>query len=278
MNQPDTARVPVPHVVAEDDGGVVAVEVVGSLGHAKFPDLCVKCGTPADRTLAISKLFYHDNGDSPGYFYASGVAAPACPACIQAHERELRPIAPEVRSRLLRKWALESLPYVFPLGANLWFLTIFVPKALEAVREGTDPAEMAIWGGVSAFFGLLALMFWGLIMKKGRPLILAPADTYARWVQVVKGPLGSRLIAATDPTPVMGSVDFTADISEMFEPERHRFTFRNYEVAARFGELNADREWDPASTRAQLARRGRMVVTGLVALAVIYALLAEFVF
>ncbi|HEU0078628.1 MAG TPA: hypothetical protein VFQ76_13310, partial [Longimicrobiaceae bacterium] len=269
-------HVPVEHVVAEDDGGVVAVEVVGSLGHARFPDLCVKCGTPADRTLAISKLFYHDNGDSPGHFYASGVDAPACPACMQAHERELRPIAPEVRSKLLRKWALESLPFVFPLGVNLWILTIFVPKALEAAREGTDPVEVAIWGGVSAFFGLLALMFWGLIMKKGRPLILSPADTYARWVKVEKGPLGSRFVAATEPTPVMRAVDFTADVSEMFEPERHRFTFRNYEVAARFGELNADREWDPASTRAQLAVTGRKALIGLVVLGVIYALVAEF--
>ncbi len=274
MSQPETVHVP---VAAEDDGGVVAVEVVGSLGHARFPDLCVKCGTPANRTLAINKLFYCDNGDNPGYFYASGVAAPACPACIRAHESEQRPIAPEMRSKLLRKWALESLPFVFPLGVNLWFLTIFVPKLLEAVREGTDPAEMAIWGGVSALFGLLALMFWRMIMQKGRPLILAPADTYARWVRVEKGPLGSRLVAVTDPTPVMRSVDFTADISEMFEPERHRFSFRNFEVADRFAELNADREWDPASTRAQLARRGRMAVIGAVALAVIYALVAEFI-
>jgi hypothetical protein len=278
MSQPETVHVPVPHVVAEDDGGVVAVEVVGSLGHARFPDLCVKCGTPADRTVAVNKLFYCDNGDNPGYFYASGVSAPACPACIQAHERELRPIAPEVRSRLLRKWAVAALPYVVPVGVIAWMLTLFVPNLLEAVREGTEPVEMAIWGAVCGFFGLLGLMFWGLIMKPGRALILSPPDTYARYAQVEKGPLASSFIVPAEPTPVMRAVDFTADVSEMFEPERHRFTFRNYEVAARFGELNADREWDPASTRAQLARRGRMVVTGLVALAVVYALLAEFVF
>lgn len=278
MSQPDTARVPVEHVVAEDDGGVVAVEVVGSLGHARFPDLCVKCGTPADRTLGISKLFYHDNGDSPGYFFASGVAAPACQACVRAHERELRPIAPEVRSKLLRKWAVAALPYVVPLGVISWMLTIFVPNLLEAVREGSEPVEVAVWGAVCGFFGLLGLMFWGLIMKPGRSLILSPPDTYARYVQVEKGPLGSRFIVAAEPTPVMRAVDFTADVSELFEPERHRFTFRNYEVAARFGELNADREWDPASTRAQLAKRARMVVTGLVVLAVTYGLLMEFVF
>jgi hypothetical protein len=278
MSQPETVHVPVEHVVAEDDGGVVAVEVVGSLGHARFPDLCVKCGAPAGRTLDVTKLFYCENGDNPGYFYASGVAAPACPVCIQAHERELRPIAPEVRSRLLRKWALESLPYVFPLGVNLWLLTVFGPKLLEALREGTEPVEMAVWGGVSALFGLLALMFWRMIMQKGRPLIVPSTAADSGYVRVESGPLGSRFIVPAEPTPVMRAVDFTADVSELFEPERHRFSFRNYEVAARFGELNADREWDPASTRAQLAVTGRKAVIAAVVLFGVYMVVEEFIF
>ncbi len=277
MNQPDTAHVPVEHVAAEDDGGVVAVEVVGSLGHAQFPDLCVECGASADRTLPIPKLFYHDNGDNPGYYYASAVVAPACSGCVRAHERELRPIAPEVRRKLLRGWAVAALPYVIPIGVILWMLTIFGPNLAGAVLEGTEPVEMAVWGAVCAFFGLLGLMFWGLVMKPGRQMILTPPVTPS-YVQVERGPLGGRFIVPMDPTPLMRSVDFTDDISQLFEPERHRFSFRNYEVAARFEELNAHREWDPASTRAQLAATGRKAVIAAVVLFVAWTLLSELVF
>jgi hypothetical protein len=277
MNEPDTVRVPVDHVVAEDDGGVVAVEVVGSLGHAEFPEMCVECGAAADRTLPIPKLFYEANGDNPGYYYATAVVAPACAGCVQAHESELQPIAPEVRSKLLRGWALAALPYVVPIGVIFWLLTRFVPNLVEAVREGTEPIEMAVWGAVCAFFGLLGLMFWGLVMKPGRQMIVTPADTPC-YVKVERGPLGGSIIAPAEPTTLMRSVDFTDDISELFEPERHRFTFRNYEVAARFGELNAHREWNPASTRAQFAAMGRKAVIAAVVLFVVWTLVEEFLF
>ena len=276
MDHSDTAHVPVEHAAAADDGGVVAVEVVGSLSHAEFPALCVECGAAADRTLPIPKLFYCENGDNPGYYYATAVVAPACPGCVQAHERELRPIDPEAKRRLLRGWAIAALPYVVPMGVILWMLTLFVPNLLEALREGTEPVEMAVWGAVCAFFGLLGLMFWGLVMKPGRQMILTPAHT-PTYVKVERGPLGGRFVAPTEPTSLMRSVDFTDDISELFEPERHRFAFRNYEVAARFGELNADREWDPASTRAQLAARGRKAVIAAAVLFGIWVLLEDFI-
>lgn len=276
MDPSETLHVPVEHVVAEDDGGVVAVEVVGSLGHAEFPDLCVGCGGAADRTLPIPKLFYHYDDDGRSYYYASAVVAPACSPCVQAHERELRPIDPEAKRRLLRGWALAALPYVVPMGVILWLLTKFVPNLVEAVREGTEPVEMAVWGAVCGFFGLLGLMFWGLVMKPGRQMILTPADTPC-YVKVERGPLGGSFIAPAEPTVLMRSVDFSGDISELFDPERHRFTFCNYEVAARFGELNAGREWDPASTRAQLAARGRKAVIAAVVLFGIYVLLEDFI-
>ncbi|HEV2735981.1 MAG TPA: hypothetical protein VGV85_14135 [Longimicrobiaceae bacterium] len=277
MNEPDTVHVPVEHVVAEDDAGVVAVEVVGSLGHAEFPDLCVECGTAADRTIPITKLYYHHGHDNPSYYFTAGVAAPACGGCVQAHQRELSPIAPEAKRRLLRGWALAALPYVVPMGVIFWLLTRFVPLLAEAVREGTEPIEMAVWGAVCAFFGLLGFMFWGRVMKPGRKMIVTPADTPA-YVKVERGPLGGWFIAPTDPTSLMRSVDFTDDISELFEPERHRFTFRNYEVAARFGELNAHREWNPASPRAQFAAMGRKAVIAAVVLFVVWTLVEEFLF
>lgn len=274
MNQPDTARVPVPHVVAEDDGGVVAVEVVGPLRRAKFPDLCVKCGVPAQRVVALTKLFFHDD-HKRSYFYADGVAAPACAGCAAEHQRELRPIDPEVKRRLLRGWAVATLPYIVPVAVISWMLTLFVPELLEALREA-EPAEVAIWGAVCGFFALMWLVFVGLILKGGRPMVLSPG--YGRPVpaRVERGPLGSRYIAPMEPTSLMRAMDFSEDESELFEPERHRFTFRNYEVAAGFSELNAHRQWDPASRRAQLAVAARRALIGLVVLGVLYMLVAEY--
>ena len=274
MNQPETAHAAVPHVVVEDDGGVVAVEVVGPLGRAKFPRLCVECGGPADRTVALTKLFFHD-GDRRSYYFADGVAAPACAGCAGVHQRELLPIAPEVKRRLLRSWAVAALPFVVPVAVITWMLTLFVPNLLEALREG-EPAEVAIWGAVCGFFGVMGLVFWGLIMRQGRPLILSPGHTRPVHVQTERGPLGSRYVVPAEPTSLMRAVDFSGDESELFEPERHRFTFRNYEVAAGFSELNAHRQWDPASRRAQLAATGRKALIGAVVLGVIYVVVAEY--
>ncbi len=277
MNQPDTARIPVEHVVAEDDGGVVAVEVVGPLKRAAFPGLCVKCGVPADRTVALTKLFYH-SGNRRSYHYADGVAAPACAGCAETHRRELRPIDPEVKRRLLRSWAVAALPFGVPVAVITWMLTVFVPNLLEAVRDGAEPVEVAVWGAVCGFFGVMGLVFWGLIMKQGRPMMLTPGHTSPVYVQSERGPLGSRFVAPAEPTSLMQSVDFSGDVSELFEPERHRFTFRNYEVAARFGELNAHREWNPASTRAQFAAVGRKAVIAAVVLFAAWIFAEEFLF
>jgi hypothetical protein len=108
-------------------------------------------------------------------------------------------------------------------------------------------------------------------------MILSPGDGRPVHAQVERGPLGGRYVAPAEPTSLMRAMDFTGDESEMFEPERHRFTFRNYEVAAGFSELNAHRQWDPASRRAQLAATGRRALVGLVVLGVLYALVAEFI-
>jgi len=122
----------------------------------------------------------------------------------------------------------------------------------------------------------MGLVFWGLIMRQGRPLILSPGHTRPVHVQTERGPLGSRYVVPAEPTSLMRAVDFSGDESELFEPERHRFTFRNYEVAAGFSELNAHRQWDPASRRAQLAATGRKALIGAVVLGVIYVVVAEY--
>jgi hypothetical protein len=63
-----------------------------------------------------------------------------------------------------------------------------------------------------------------------------------------------------EPTSVLRAIDFTDDRRELFDAERHLFTFENLEVSAKFAALNADRKWDPTSTGARLADRARWVL------------------
>ncbi|HEX7242534.1 MAG TPA: hypothetical protein VF263_19750, partial [Longimicrobiaceae bacterium] len=250
-------------------------EVVGALHHAVFPEMCVRCGWPPQRTLPVTRLFRRTSDDSSRYVVAS-VSAPFCAACIQAHESEVRPVDRDVRRRLLRKWLVEALPYLFPLGANLWFLTIFVPKLLASLAEPGDLVETLVWGGVSAFFGLLALAFFRMAMAPGRSLIVDPADpSRGSYVQVERGPLGSRFIVPTEPTTALRALRFSDDRSEAFDAERHRFTFENAEVGAKFAELNAHREWNPDSPRARTAAALRWSIVGAVVLAVLWQLLRD---
>lgn len=280
MSHPDTEHGAAGPAAAEEESGAFAVEVVGSLDAARFPGLCVRCGARTDGRLRVAKLFWHDGGEEgSSYHYTAAVDAPACSGCVRAHEGELRPIPREVKRRLLRSWLVASLPYFVPLAVCAWLLAVMAPELLEALAGG-EPAEVAIWGAVCGFFAIMALVFFRMIMRGGRPLVLAPNGTSARYAHVERGPLGSRYVVPAEPTSLTGAFDFSDDESALFEPERHRFTFRNGDVAAEFAELNAHRDWDPASTRAQLALRARLALkwggTAALVLVGLYLLVEEY--
>lgn len=276
MDHMDAGGAPASPALAEEDAGLIAVEVVGPLSRARFPEVCVSCGEHPERTLPVRKVFWSSGGDDrPSYHFTDGVEAPFCRGCIQQHRSEQRPIPREVRARLLRSWLVQSLPFIVPLGVNLWLVAILTPNLLEAVAAGGDPWEVGIWTAVCGFFGVMAVVFFSMIWKRGRRLTLVPADGSPHYAQVEPGPLGSRFIVSAEPTSVFRALDFTDDRSKLFEPERHRFTFRNHGVAARFSELNADREWDPASRRAQLAAQARWALAAVVFLGALYLLLED---
>ena len=56
---------------------------------------------------------------------------------------------------------------------------------------------------------------------------------------------------------MLAAVDFTDDRSELFDVERHLFTFQNEEVTAKFAVLNANRRWNPTSSRARIANKAQ---------------------
>jgi hypothetical protein len=65
------------------------------------------------------------------------------------------------------------------------------------------------------------------------------------------------------------ALNFTDDQGALFDSERHRYSFENQGVAAKFAALNADRTWNPAAPRARLADKARwallfgMILLGL---------------
>lgn len=231
------------------------VEVVGPLRGVRFPEYCLKCGRETRRTLRIAKLFRRTgrrDGRRQVYYVLGEVDAPFCEECIRIHERERQPIAPEVRRRLLLTWLLHSLPFVFPLGASLFFLKILIPEAREALAGEPQRAEILFTAGLIGFFVLTSLSFLFLIFRRGRTLRIVPNDS-SSYVEIESGPLGSRLTVPTSPTSVSGALDFSDNRSQVFDAERHLYAFRNDGVAAEFAQLNADRTWNPASPRARIA-------------------------
>lgn len=251
------------------------VPVVGGVDDARFPELCVRCaGTAGLRTLPVVKRFWRTSDDS-SYPVTLGVAAPFCAECIRAHQRELPPVDPAVRRRLLRGWLVAALPYFVPLGVCLWLLATLAPRLVRALAafRADDPWEAVVWGAVCGLFGVMALAFVATIRRLGRTLTVEPAR--GGYVRYERGPLGSVFTLPAEPTSALEALDFTDDCSEAFEGERHLFTFRNGEVAARFAELNAGRSWDPASPRALWARVARWVVVAAVLLFGLYALAQE---
>lgn len=230
------------------------VEVLGDLDQIHFPGYCLKCGRETSRTLRISKLFRRTarrNGSRHIYFVPGHVDAPFCEECIRTHERERKPIGEDIRRQLLWRWIFHSLPFVLPLGASLWFVSILYREAKEMLSGDPQRVEILVVAGLVGFFVLTALSFLFLIFRLGRKLTIQPDDSC--YVQIEAGPLGSRLTVPTSPTSVSGAIDFSDDRSELFDAERHLFTFRNDGVAAEFAQLNANNTWNPASPRAKLA-------------------------
>jgi hypothetical protein len=131
-----------------------------------------------------------------------------------------------------------------------------------------------IWGGLTAFFALLGVVFLWMALGVGH-LLHTPMPDAANQCYALdeRGPLGSRLVVPADPTAVTRAVDFGDDESEPFEGERHRFSFENHEVAAQFAALNSDQLWDPSGGRARVAGVLKWVVLAALAALGLFQLL-----
>jgi hypothetical protein len=240
--------------------GPHSVIVAGPLAAVRFPNACARCAAPPAGELAIVKLFRRTYTDAPTRYIRDRVLAPFCRQCIAMHERDRAPVAPAVLRGLRTEWLLKSLPYLFPMALQLWFVATFAPDAVRGLLQG-DLVETLVLGGVTLFFGLLSWWCLEQIRAAGRELVGGyqpdPNDSYA---EVVRGPLGVTCLVVGPPTPTLAAVDYGDEVFEIFEPNRRSFHFVHPLVAEQFEALNAHLVWDPTSPGSRTAAGRRTLL------------------
>lgn len=251
----------------------LAVELTGPPEAAVFPPLCVRCGAPPAGTATVERLFRVSGGDAPDTHALHRVTVPACAACLAEHAAAERPLPRELRRRLLRGWAVGALPFVVPVGIALWLGALLAPHAAELAGPGANPVERVAFLAGAGFVAVVLLLMLNHVAGAGRRLVSLPEE--AAYARTERGPLGSRLTAPVEPTPLTRAVSFGANEADLFDARRHRWRFTHADVAQAFEAANADRRWDAASPRAEAARIGRWLLFGAIGLAVLWGLYAE---
>jgi hypothetical protein len=209
----------------------VLVELTGPLGSAALPPLCASCGSAAGQRLQVEKVFRRKAGtDVPATYVVSSVSVPFCGGCVARHQAESPPKPVTVRALTLLRSVL-MIPAVSFALITLWLL----PR----------------------FFDNGGLLFGGILLAFA---LLSVACLRAAWAQTHR-------YRVAELSSVTGSFDFTDDLSELFERERHNYLLRNPTFAEAFNAANADQVWDPASPgarRADRARSGLLIAVVLV--------------
>ena len=252
------------------------VKIAGPLHGLAFPEACARCGAPARDTLPVDKTFRHTYGDSPTRYEFARLHVPFCEPCRAEHGRLLQPVDPALLRRLRRTFVLRCLPYVVPVGVLL-FLTSRMLGPFGRTLFGPPGLEMLIGAGVLGFLGLSLAGFVHLLLKARHALRADgpgtdPNDTYVRTVPILLG--GSAVITEL-PTPVLAAADYTTNVGELFEGERHTLTFADPVFAAQFAALNADRAWDASAPKARRARWLRKVTIAAIVLFGLYTMLRD---
>ena len=204
----------------------------------KFPNACPKCMQPATKHIAVEKEFPRDEGEPKIVAFYPLV----CSACAKTHHNELPRHGVDLLFR--RLWHGGGL--TAGAVANGAFGLFLTPKLLPQVFTSE-------WG----FIGLVPLaFFYGL----------SAACFSAAMSQ-------TRHLACPPPTSISGSVDFTDDESDTFEPSWHRLTFENAAYAELFRTTNAERIWSKRSEKAQkaAARRSMLKICAWIAVAGVVA-------
>ena len=198
------------------------VNITGGAREILFPNLCARCGAPAARAVRIECAF--ETGKNENRTWDIVRFAPQfCDACIAQHVLEAQPVSFTRRLELMVKtWYALGIA-----GSAVAICVVLTVAAKRMAEEGMNGA-------------LAPLLFAALIA-----VLLAWCVMEAWWT--------TRHRAIVPPTSVTSAVDFTRDLSSVFEPSWRRFTFQNEAYAQAFTAANRAILWDSHGTTAQRA-------------------------
>ncbi|MBL8178717.1 MAG: hypothetical protein JNK48_28845 [Bryobacterales bacterium] len=218
------------------------LHVVALSGNPVFPRFCANCCAAANRHLTVSRVFRGDRVTSLRPFF--------CAPCIDAHRAETRPDPALFFRRLLHGKALW-----IPVFGSAWAISTAIRPTLSSLLQG-DWHSLALTGALVLFFALIALGCMAAIWRGSRHLAVKPA------------------------TSITASVQFTADLSQTFEPAWRRFTLRHPAYAELFRHANRHLLWSrgrPESQRAMVLRHyGQYALYALLGLLALLAIAGEF--
>jgi hypothetical protein len=214
------------------------VELMGSPGKLAFPAVCARCGAPAGRRMRVEKVFSRSAGVHPTYVVLRA-DVPFCLPCTSKHRSEAT--GPPFGERVVSLFRSTLLIPAFVLAV---VALVLLPRAID--RLGNDVNAALVFAAACAGLALAALLFLRGALRR------------------------THRYRVTGPSSVTSAFDFTDDLSEMFERERHSYQLANRVFGDAFVAVNAARVWDGHHGRAR--DRGRSPVL-LVSLAGVVAFL-----
>ena len=192
------------------------VELRGAPNALTWPRVCAHCGTTASEQIVVRKALrrYRSRRSRNSRlidFRIASAPVPFCQACAAEHRTTVQ--RPTTLGVLL---GFLFHPLIIPIVGASYFGVIIYRSAQGMTLA--DPAGRIGWG-------LFALMVFIIVWT-----------TVLWWRMSAR----SRLEPQTDITR---ACDFSGDVSQMFEGERHIYALQNETFAQAFEAVNADRRW-----------------------------------
>lgn len=190
------------------------LELRGAPNDLAWPQICANCGGPASEQVTVRKVFsksrrLRSSSNQLIDFRIVRAPVPLCATCVNEHRATvIRPTLGSISGTFF--W------YVIPVAGLIWVAQAIFPSAIG--QSLSEPGGRVGWG-------LFALIIGGLVWTLG-----------LWW----RSSAPSRIESQTEITK---ACDFSRDVSQMFERERHIYAMRNDAFAAAFRSLNADRAW-----------------------------------
>jgi hypothetical protein len=227
------------------------LELRGAPSALSWPRICANCGTLASEQITVRKVFGRRRPTRFGRRSSSGLIdfrivpapVPFCLTCANQHRATVVPRAFNLVADFIFSWAI--IPVV---GSSIIAYSIF--QTVKSMSLA-DPAGRFGW---TLFAVMIGAIVWcvGLWWRVSAP---------------------DRVEHQTDVTL---ACDFSRDVSEMFERERHIYAMRNKAFADAFAAANASHVWT-AANQAHSKRYSWIYSLGVVAaLAVVAWLLGVF--